>query len=193
MILCFTLQSNKMKKIITLFKEVSILKFILGSFVILIIVCLIIFGPLMFKNYTNHREKEILEKKQAIDSAQKKEIENRAGVIKDWHSEQLNSIGAKEIRLTTKWANGSLMYKFEIDFEKGNNIIIKNRNSYRAFTIYFMDSDGFKLSSFRVPLNDMLTTINNDGTATGMSMNSKFEMDVSHYQKFSDWSIEWNF
>lgn len=182
-----------MKNIFTHLKETSFSKLLMIGVLILTIVCVIVFGPVHYKNYQDKSKKIASEKQQTEAKAKRAELESKISAVKKWDSKTQLNVGAKEIRFETKWQRGSLLYKFEVDLTEGNNDTRRNRNSYSGFIVDFLDSDGFKIFSFRIPLNNMTNIMDEKMTLVGLSTNEKIDATAEEYLKFQEWSIGWNF
>ena len=182
-----------MKNIFKSFKEMPIKRLLLISIFILGIVSIIVFGPVLYKSYQDSKKKAIAEKQQVDAKAKITELESKISVVKKWPVETQESIGAKEIRLETKWQSGYLLYKFEVDLTEGTNHIRRSRDSYNGFFIEFLDSDGFKVFSFRIPLSSMTSIIDTNRTIIGLSINEKESISAEEYLKLETSSIGWNF
>jgi hypothetical protein len=182
-----------MKGMSTRLKEISAKKLIIISVLILLIAALIMFAPRIYQVYKDRQEHAAFERKWEKENKERKELEIRIGKLKEWPVRDYVQIGAKELRMETKWADGKMFYKFNVTLIPGNNKILKKRYSSDGFILDFVDADGFKVYSFRISLASMTTIMDENGNTTEFNVNDKLEVSATEYQKFEAWSPGWNF
>ena len=182
-----------MNKILTSIKEASVKKLILILIFFLLCVTIVVLGPKVYSDYRERKKDKRIENEIKESSLKKAKVESEVSEIKKWRIESQISIGAKEIKLETKWQNGFLLYKLEVDLTNSSNQILKNRTSYEGFNIEFLDADSFKLFKIHVPLSRMTGIVDEKGTTVSFSENNKIQISAEEYKKFEEWTIGWDF
>ena len=82
------------------------------------------------------------------------------GEVKIWTPTTVEALGGVTLSLSTKWLNGTLLYKFEVDGYPPKIAAAKSgAASGSAFELLFMDKDGFKTASIDVEIHQMSTFI----------------------------------
>lgn len=178
----------------TRLKEVSAKKLIIISISLLIITCLIVFGPKFYQSYRDRKEHLAFEKEWEKTKQERLELETKVGKLKEWPvRESYLHLGAKEVKLETKWAGGKMLYKFDVSLVDGPTQILQNRNSSAGFILDFLDTDGFKVFTFNVSLKSMTAFVDEKGKTIGLSINDKKEVSAEEYLTFDSWSSGWDF
>lgn len=186
-------KTSYMNKFLSFIKNIPVKKVVLFFCFLLLVVALVVFGPIMYKSYQEKKKMAAQEKQQAELKNQRIDLEKKVAVVKPWRVESQEGIGAKEITFVTKWQNGSMYYKFDVELLGGANEIRRNRNSRNGFIIYFVDKDGFKVFTFRIPLTNMTGIVDENNSLTGLSVNDKIDITAQEYIKLDEWQIGWDF
>jgi len=181
-----------MRKLLNILHEISMRKLLLICLLFLCVI-VVILAPRVYSDYQDRRKERKIEREIEQENVKKRKLENEVSEIKKWRIESQASIGAKEIRLETKWKNGNLLYKFDVDLTGPSNIILANRHSYNGFDVEFLDSDSFKLFSFHISLNNMTSIVDENGVTVGLSANNEIQVSAVEYKKIEGWSVGWNF
>jgi hypothetical protein len=95
-------------------------------------------------------------------------------------------------RLQTVWRTGNIYYQFEV---QGYPPVLRQTREHEnqaAFSINFLDKDGFRLFQHGLPLSAMAQVIGADGQASGLLWKGDESMNVDLYRRAASWEISWS-
>ena len=128
---------------------------------------------------------------------------------KKFENTSIPSLDIPKISLETKWKNELMYYKFTIssvgdtirignkeypplerlDLITGENYFKIKVNTVQEFILNFLDEEGFKIHSMKIPLSEMSQIVDNKGIIVGYAVNSNVKIKPELYKEFSKWDI----
>jgi hypothetical protein len=105
---------------------------------------------------------------------------------------QLKGGQAPQFHLQTIWRGGRVYYQLEVKGYPPSIREAKQRGTQAAFSIVFLDKDGFKLFEHALPLADMADLIGADGQPSGMSWKGDESVVVDFYRRAANWELSWS-
>jgi hypothetical protein len=114
------------------------------------------------------------------------------GEPKDWPTITLEPLGGIDLNLSTAWRQGGLYYQFRVKgFPK--ELASVPESDKNAWTLTFLDKNGFKVFGHTEQLSDMTKSVDGAGNIAGLSSNSSTSVSVEDYRLAARWEVTWSF
>jgi hypothetical protein len=97
-----------------------------------------------------------------------------------------------QLRLQTVWRNGAVYYQFDGKGHPPWTGRSRANETQAAFTITFVDKDGFKLFEHKLVLAEMTRAISADGQPVGLSWKGDESMSADLYRRTASWELSWS-
>jgi hypothetical protein len=116
--------------------------------------------------------------------------------LRKWPAVRIEALGAIELNLSTIWRDGRLFYQFSVGGYPAELASVRDadsRSANAAWTLSFLDENGFKVFEHQVPLNAMAKVIDSSGNGTGLNSNGDTYVSAEDYRRATAWEVTWNF
>ena len=111
--------------------------------------------------------------------------------LKTWPEVTVSALANIRVRLRTVWRSGNIYYQFDVQGYPPELRQAMEGQTQAAFTINFLDSDGFRLFEHRVPLAETSGTVGTDGQPAGVSWKGDEPMAADLYRRATRWELSW--
>jgi hypothetical protein len=111
--------------------------------------------------------------------------------LRTWPEVTVSALANIKVRLQTVWRSGNIYYQFDVQGYPSELRQAMERESQAAFTINFLDSDGFRLFEHRLPIAEMSRAVGADGQPTGASWKGDESIVADLYRRAARWELGW--
>ncbi len=122
-----------------------------------------------------------------------------------WPANQVRTLDAT-FHLATKWvpkrspdgtpdySTGKIKYKLRIEGypDPLQNAWRSDLSSSYFLTVRLLDEDDFRILAVKIPLDEMVRTLNPRGEGIGFSTQGSETMALRTYRQIDDWKVNWN-
>jgi hypothetical protein len=113
-------------------------------------------------------------------------------ILKSWPEVTVDALANTRFHLQTVWRGGNVYYQFDANAVSTAVRQARDHDTQAAFTISFLDKDGFKLFEHRLALQELTTGIGPDGQPASMSWKGDESINVDLYRRSARWEISWS-
>lgn len=129
---------------------------------------------------------------QETETAAARAREEALSAPKQWSDQEFKQIGITKASLTTRWVDGTLWYKFEMQpIPKGINE--NYLPSQAPFTLTFNDKSGFELIKINLYQFSFSTYVDEDRKPIALAANSSVLCTRGVYEELAGWGLTWRF
>lgn len=118
--------------------------------------------------------------------------EKALGEPKQWSDQDFKQIGITKASLTTKWIDGTLWYKLELQ-PIPRNFYESYTAGQAPFVLKFKDSSGFELVKVDLYKSAFESYVDENGKRVALSANSSTPCTRSVYEELVGWGLTWKF
>jgi hypothetical protein len=111
--------------------------------------------------------------------------------LRAWPEVTVSALASIKVRLQTVWRSGNIYYQFDVQGYPPELRQAMESETQAAFTINFLDSDGFRLFEHRLPLAEMSRALGADGQPDGASWKGDESMVADLYRRATRWELSW--
>ena len=109
--------------------------------------------------------------------------------LKTWPEITVNALANIKVRLRTVWRGGNIYYQFDVQGYSPELRQAMERETQAAFTIDFLDNDGFRLFEHRLALAEMSEAMGADGQPAGASWKGDEFVVADLYRRATRWEL----